>query len=206
MQDQPPGGRFVVGLGNPGREYAKTRHNVGFMVLAELRRRREFGRTKRKFHGRIWSGRMGSRPLALLAPGTFMNRSGLAVSEMVGFYKADPAAVLVVLDDMALPLGRLRARSDGSAGGHNGLGDILAALGTDKLPRLRVGIGGPDADAVDHVLSEFGKDEKPVVTEAIERAADAVEDWIAHGITYVMDHYNRKVTENHEARESGKAQ
>ncbi len=186
---------FVVGLGNPERRYAKTRHNVGFMVLKELRGRWDFGRARTKFHGRIRSGRIGERAVRLLAPQTYMNRSGLAVAEMSAFYKAAPQSVLIVMDDMALALGRIRVRARGSAGGHNGLGDIIQAMGTDEVPRLRIGIGrGEDVpDAKDYVLSEFQEHEKPAVTEVICRAADAVEGWVTRGITYVMDHYNTAV-------------
>jgi len=206
VQDHRPKARFVVGLGNPGRRYAKTRHNVGFMVLAELRRRGDFGWGKRKFHARRWSGRLAGQALTLLAPQTYMNRSGLAVSEMAAFYRADPTDVLVVMDDMALPLGVLRARARGSAGGHNGLADIISALGTNQVPRLRVGIGAARGarDAAGHVLSEFAKSEKPVVDEAIQRAADAVEDWIGRGIAFVMDNYNKKASDNSSTREGGK--
>jgi PTH1 family peptidyl-tRNA hydrolase len=185
--------RLVVGLGNPERRYELTRHNVGFMVLEELLRRHAFGRSKAKFHGRCWTGSLAGRPVLLLAPQTYMNRSGLAVAQCAGFYRLAPESLLVVMDDMALPLGRLRARAGGSAGGHKGLGDIIAALGAQQVPRLRVGIGqpAPGAAAVQHVLDEFGSDQRPVIAEAIARAAAAVEDWIAHGITYVMDRYNR---------------
>ncbi len=194
LQGRPAarGELFVVGLGNPGRRHAKTRHNVGFMVLGELRRRWDFGRARTKFHGKVRSGRIGERPVRLLAPQTYMNRSGLAVAEMAAFYKAAPEAVLIVMDDMALPLGRIRVRARGSAGGHNGLADIIQAMGTDQVPRLRIGIGRGEnvPDAKDYVLSEFQDHEKPAVTEVVRRAADAVEDWVTRGITYVMDHYN----------------
>ena len=175
------------------------------MVLAELRRRGDFGWGKRKFHARRWCGRLGDSQVTLLAPQTYMNRSGLAVSEMAAFYKAEPADVMVVMDDMALPLGVLRARASGSAGGHKGLADIISALGANDVPRLRVGIGAPHGprDVTDHVLSEFAKDERTVVDEAIGQAASAVEDWISQGVTFVMDKYNRKASGN-DVREGGK--
>jgi PTH1 family peptidyl-tRNA hydrolase len=181
-----------VGLGNPEACHASTRHNVGFMVLEELRRRHGLGRARSKFHARCWTGRLSGRAVTLLEPQTYMNRSGLAVQEAMAFRKVQPDQVLVVLDDLALPLGRLRARAGGSSGGHKGLEDILRAAGTDRLSRLRVGIGPPQPgrDAVEHVLEEFHPDERTVMNEAVARAADAVEDWLANGITYVMDHYN----------------
>jgi len=184
--------RYVVGLGNPGRAYRQTRHNVGFRVLAALRRRWDFGRAKSRFHSRLWSGRIDGRGVTLLAPQTYMNESGRAVADAVAFCKAAPSALLVVLDDMALPTGRLRARARGSAGGHKGLDDILRALGTREVARLRIGIGRPadDRDATGHVLTTFAEEEEPVMAAAVERAAAAVEDWARRGITYVMDRYN----------------
>jgi PTH1 family peptidyl-tRNA hydrolase len=184
--------RFVVGLGNPGREYAETRHNVGFMVLAELRRRWPLGGEKGRFHALVWDGRIGSSRVVLAAPQTYMNRSGLAVAEMLAFYKAAPADVLVVMDDLALPTGRVRVRTEGSAGGHKGLTDILAALCTDAVPRLRVGIGQPPPrmDAADYVLSAFRDEEWLLIREAIDRSADAVEAWLGQGIEYVMGKFN----------------
>jgi PTH1 family peptidyl-tRNA hydrolase len=193
VTDWPRTAKYVVGLGNPGRRYQGTRHNVGFVVLAALRKRWDFGRGKSRFHGRLWSGRIGPAPVMLLAPHTYMNESGLAVAEMAAFYKADPPSLLVVLDDMALPPGRLRARARGSAGGHKGLADIARALGTNEVSRLRVGIGAPPEpmDAVAYVLSRFDKQEKAVMSEAVERAADAVAEWVAHGIAHVMNRYNQ---------------
>ncbi|MCD4699801.1 MAG: aminoacyl-tRNA hydrolase [Phycisphaerae bacterium] len=198
--------KFVVGLGNPGRQYRDTRHNVGFMVLKELRRRWEPGRGKRKFHARVWEANAGGQRIILAAPQTYMNRSGLAVAEMTGFYKVDPSNVLVVMDDVALATGRLRARASGSAGGHNGLNDILKVLGTNRLARLRIGIGDPPErmDPADYVLSGFKAEEKPLIAEAVKLAANAVEDWINKGITYVMDRYNHEVESSDKPPETGK--
>ena len=206
MEEVAPAGRFVVGLGNPERRYEDTRHNVGFMVLSELRKRWSFGRGRSQFHGRCWSGSIAGRPARLLAPRTYMNRSGTAVAEMMRYYSAAPETMLMVLDDMALPPGRLRARGRGSSGGHKGLADILAAVGTQELPRLRIGIGAPPAgvEPVEYVLSEFGEDEKPVVFPAIRRAADAVEDWAREGISYVMNHYNQDTRSIGNSEEDGK--
>ena len=206
MEELSPSAKFVVGLGNPDRRHQGTRHNVGFMVLRELRRRWDFGRGKSKFHGRCWTGSIAAQPVTLLAPETYMNRSGLAVAEMMSFYRADAAAALIVMDDMALPTGRLRARAGGSAGGHKGLADILQAVGTDALPRFRVGIGAPPEgiDAVDYVLGKFQKDEKPVMLEAITQAANAVEDWLAKGIHYVMNRYNQNASTLTDPEQDGK--
>ena len=191
--------RFVVGLGNPGRKYARTRHNVGFDVLATLRRRWAADAPRKAFGGEICEARpsrpdFGSRRVMLLAPQTYMNRSGQAVQEMTAFYKAELDEVLVVLDDLALPVGRLRARPEGSAGGQKGLADVLNRLGSQQVPRLRIGIGQPPGvmEATDYVLSKFREDEREIVDVAIETAADAVEDWLFHGLTFVMERYNRK--------------
>ncbi|HET6427548.1 MAG TPA: aminoacyl-tRNA hydrolase [Phycisphaerae bacterium] len=193
MDDWPRAPKYVVGLGNPGRRYQLTRHNVGFMVLAVLRERWDFGRARDRFGGRVWTGRIESAPVMLLAPQTYMNESGRAVAEMVTFHKASPSSVLVVLDDMALPLGRLRARSRGSAGGHKGLADIARALGTDEVPRLRVGIGSPpeQMDAVAYVLSRFDEQEQAEMSGAVRRAADAAAAWATAGIECVMNAYNQ---------------
>lgn len=195
--DQSVTTRLVVGLGNPDRRYENTRHNIGWMVLDEVRRRLDLGNARKAFHSHLWSGRIGPQPVLLAQPQTYMNRSGLAVAEMASFYKLAPRDMLVVLDDMALPPGRLRARQGGSAGGHNGLSDIVAALGTDQVPRLRIGIGPcpPQMDWADYVLSRFGKSEEEVIAPAIQRAADAVADWAVRGITFVMDKYNKDATQ-----------
>ncbi|MFB3894323.1 MAG: aminoacyl-tRNA hydrolase [Phycisphaerae bacterium] len=194
--------KFVVGLGNPGHKYAADRHNVGFAVLAALERRWKFGRGREAFSGVLCDARV-SRPgeserrVMLLAPQTYMNCSGRAVRAMADFYKAAPRDILIVLDDMALPPGRLRARAEGSAGGHNGLADVLAAMGTTAVPRLRIGIGAPPgaADRKDFVLSPFAGDEVETMKAAVELAAAAVEDWVFGGIECVMAKYNRKPDE-----------
>jgi len=192
----------VAGLGNPGREYERTRHNMGFRVLEALREKWHADDGRGGFGGRVYDARPvrpgdGMRRVLLFEPHTYMNRSGQAVREMATFYKAAPGDLLIVVDDMNLPLGRLRARAGGSAGGQKGLADILRALGTPDVPRLRIGIGRPPAqwDAVDYVLSRFGADEQPVIDAAIDRAAEAVEDWVFHGLPFVMGRYNRKPDE-----------
>ncbi len=191
--------KFVVGLGNPGRRYARTRHNVGWMVLAKLRERWAVGGGRASFAGQVYDGRSVapdgvSRRVMLFEPHLYMNRSGEAVKGLLSFYKPDHRDVLVVLDDMALPAGRLRARASGSGGGHNGLKDVLRLLGTDELPRLRIGIGEspPEMDPADYVLTPFGSGEMEIMDPAIEQAADAVEDWAHRDINYVMETYNRR--------------
>ncbi len=190
--------RFVVGLGNPGREYRGTRHNAGFMVVRELAVRCGAGDGRSAFQGVLLDGRFERggerRRVMMFAPQTYMNRSGQAVAELLRFYKADPDDLLVVMDDMDLPLGAIRARAGGSAGGHKGLADILRALGTTDAPRLRIGIGQPPGqmDPADYVLSKFPAKELETFAPAVRTAADAVEDWVFHGIENVMQEYNRK--------------
>ena len=192
---------LVAGLGNPGPTYAVTRHNVGFGVVEELRSRLGGPAAVRKFDGLLcdaWFDRRGRRRrVMLLRPMTYMNESGRSVGQWADFYKAERQDVLVVLDDMALALGRLRARPDGSAGGHNGLQDILTRLGGYDVPRLRIGIGPPPGgrEWKDYVLSAFRPEERPEIELALKRAADAVEDWVFQGIQAVMDKYNRKEDE-----------
>jgi PTH1 family peptidyl-tRNA hydrolase len=197
--------KFVVGLGNPSRQYANTRHNVGFMVVQALRRRWQALDGRRAFSGvmcdvRVHRPEAGVRRVMTLEPQTYMNRSGLAVRQLADFYKAAPEEMLIVLDDMALPVGRLRIRADGSAGGHNGLADILAAMGTQAVPRLRIGIGSPQTPSQwkDFVLSTFSSDEAETIRQAVQTAAQAVEDWVFGGTRYVMDRYNRSADDEPE--------
>ncbi|HAU37205.1 MAG TPA: aminoacyl-tRNA hydrolase [Phycisphaerales bacterium] len=194
--------KFVVGLGNPGTRYARTRHNVGFRVLDVLRELWRMGEPRAAFEGLLIDGRV-SRPGAeaqrvmLLAPQTYMNCSGRSVRAMLDFYKGAPDELLVVLDDLALPPGRLRLRAEGSAGGHNGLDDVLRVVGTTRVARLRIGIGAAPAqmDPADYVLGRFGPDEQDAIDVAIRVAADAVEDWLFGGIDSAMAKYNRKTDE-----------
>ena len=181
--------RLLVGLGNPGLEYRETRHNVGFMVLDRLAAdgRAEF-RRERSWRAEV--ARVGD--LLLCKPQTFMNLSGQAVRAMSDFYKVSPQETLVVLDDLALPLGKLRFRASGSAGGHNGMKSIMERLGTMEVPRLRIGIGdkpGPDA-AVDHVLGRFDLEEQPVLEQSLARAVEAIETALAKGFSAAMNSFN----------------
>ncbi len=189
----------MVGLGNPGRRYAETRHNVGFMVADRLGQRWQVDRAKRAFSGEVAEARVvragqDDSKVVLLKPETYMNLSGQAVRQMLRFFKAEPADLLVVLDDTALPLGRIRARASGSGGGHNGLNDIMTALASQEINRLRIGIDPAPGimELSDYVLGKFTAKQIEQIAPAIEQAADAVEDWIFEGITYVMDKYNRK--------------
>ena len=184
--------KFVVGLGNPGRKYEETRHNIGFLVLAELAKRYAASRPQGKFQGELSEISIGGQKVALLAPTTFMNLSGASVRAAVDFYKLDMAEVLVICDDLNLPLAKLRLRSQGSSGGQKGLGDIIRRLGTEEIARLRIGIGEvPDGwETADFVLSKFDKTEKADIAEAVCRAADAVACWVTDGISEAMNRFN----------------
>lgn len=184
--------KLIVGLGNVGRKYEKTRHNIGFDVLDALAARNPGGSVKEKFDGRVMDGLIAGQRSLLLWPHTLMNRSGQSVGGAMEFYQLLPADLLVVCDDFNLPLGKLRFRSQGSAGGQKGLEDIIDRLGTDAFSRLRIGIGAvPDSwDAADFVLSRFNASERPAVDESIALAADAVECWVAEGIEIGMNRFN----------------
>ena len=183
---------LVVGLGNPGDEYRNTRHNMGFKVIDAIAAALDMDTGQRKFGARFGSGEFAGKKLILLKPWLFMNRSGQAVATAVGFYKLDVADLLVVTDDMDLEPGRIRIRARGSAGGHNGLADIIEKLGTDEFARCRIGIGrSGQQDAVDFVLDEPPRADRALLAEAVDRARDAVLCWIEHGIDKAMTMFNR---------------
>jgi len=184
--------KLIVGLGNPGRKYEKTRHNVGFEVLEMLATRNAADSPKEKFNGRIADATIAGERVLLLWPMTLMNLSGQSVGAAAEFYDVTLADVLVVCDDFNLPLGKLRFRSQGSAGGQKGLEDIIRRLGSQEVPRLRVGIGPvPNAwDAADFVLGKFNRSEQTVVEEMVALAAEGVECWAAEGMQAGMSRYN----------------
>jgi PTH1 family peptidyl-tRNA hydrolase len=184
--------KLVVGLGNPGAKYRGTRHNIGFEIVAEVARRHSAGSKAMKFRGEVCDCAVNGIKTLLLMPLTYMNASGGSVRAAVNFYKLSTSDVLVVCDDLHLPLGRIRFRAKGSAGGQKGLDDILKNLGTEDVARLRFGIGIPPAgrDAVDFVLGKFSSGERGEIDVAIAIAADGVADWISSGIEYCMNRYN----------------
>jgi PTH1 family peptidyl-tRNA hydrolase len=183
--------RIVVGLGNPGNRYAKTRHNVGWMVLDRLADRAGWsGGGKERDAARVIWGRFEGLDLELVKPLTFMNESGLAVRKVLARGHAPLEDLLVVADDFALPFGRLRLREAGSAGGHNGLRSIIGELDSQKFARLRVGIGEPSRTAVDHVLSTFRADERDDLERVIDAAADAAIDWARDGASRAANRWN----------------
>jgi PTH1 family peptidyl-tRNA hydrolase len=185
------GMKMIVGLGNPGDEYADTRHNTGFKVIDLLAESLGIDVRKKKFGARFGMGELAGEKLILLKPWQFMNLSGQAVSTTMGFYKLSVSNLLVVTDDMDLQTGRIRLRSKGSAGGHNGLADVIDKLGTNEFARCRVGIGhGSDEEAVDYVLDKPSETERPLLVGAIDRARDAVLCWIEFGIETAMNKFN----------------
>ena len=185
--------KLIVGLGNPGREYRDTRHNAGFMVVDEIARRHDltWAMAPSQVPDALVVKKFGAEPVLVAKPLSYMNLSGIAISALARYYDVDLADLLVVVDDIDLPFGRLRARVSGSAGTHNGLRSVVAQVGTG-FPRLRVGVGRGDArrDLADHVLSKFEPAEREQLDTIITRAADAAEMFAAEGILKVMNTYN----------------
>jgi peptidyl-tRNA hydrolase, PTH1 family len=190
--------KLIVGLGNPGREYRDTRHNVGFLVVDEIARRHQLAlaMAPAQVPETFVAKKYGSVPLLVAKPLTYMNRSGDAVAALTRYYDIGAADLLVVVDEAALPFGRLRARARGSAGGHNGLKSIIERLGTTEFARLRLGVGrgDPQMDLADHVLATFETGERAELEAFITRAADAAEMFAVEGIEQVMNRYNPEVT------------
>lgn len=191
--------KIVVGLGNPGIEYQRTRHNVGFDGIDRLARRvcDASQAPRARFQALALEGESGGEKVLLLKPVTYMNLSGCTVSEAVRFFKLDPSNdLLVLVDDIALPCGSIRLRGDGSAGGHNGLADIEAKLGTNRYARCRIGIDPPgQIPQRDYVLGRFREDQQPLVDAAVSTAAEAAECWISRGLVETMNRFNRKPEE-----------
>ena len=182
--------KLIVGLGNPGQRYERTRHNVGFRVVDELASRWGIGIGRERFHAWAGDGEIRNQRVLLLKPTTFMNRSGQSVLAAGRFYRSELADLLVVLDDFSLPLGRMRVRPQGSAGSHNGLSDIIERLGTGEFARLRVGIGNAVGDPAHYVLERFSEGQETVVRRAVLRAADAAECWLENGPEVAMNQFN----------------
>jgi PTH1 family peptidyl-tRNA hydrolase len=181
--------RLVAGLGNPGLDYAATRHNIGFMVVDRVAADADSTWEKSS----KWDAVLARRgDVILVKPMSFMNRSGYPVFAVAQFYKVAAQEILVVLDDFALPLGRLRIRREGGTGGHNGLESIIVQFGTEEIPRLRIGIGGTTGEAaVDHVLGRFFEEERPLVSATVDRATEAVKCAIDKGVVSAMNTFNK---------------
>jgi PTH1 family peptidyl-tRNA hydrolase len=195
---------LIVGLGNPGEQYVRNRHNIGFQCVKHLADRHGLQFSEKQHKARIASGTIGGQRVVLAKPFTYMNASGQAVAALVRWYKVNPASeLLVIYDDLDLPFGTIRLRASGSAGGHNGMKSIIQLLGTQNFPRLRVGIGRPllGWDTKDHVLSNWGRDEAEKLPALYDRVADAIETFISDGITLAMTRFN--AAEQSTSRASG---
>ena len=184
---------LVVCLGNPGKQYENTRHNIGFMTADEIERRSGVKINKLRYRALTGEVKLGGERVLVMKPQTDMNLSGEAVKLAGAFYKIPPENVIVISDDVSLPLGKLRIRANGSAGGHNGLKNIIQHLGTDAFPRIKVGVGAPEHpehEMVDWVIGNFTPQEKKVVADAVGRAADAVECLISKGVSEAQNKFN----------------
>lgn len=192
--------KVIVGLGNPGREYERTRHNAGFLVLDRLAGRHAQGQIPRaKFQAAVMEAPIAGERCLLMKPTTYMNRSGGAVAQATRFYKIDPSEdLLIIVDDTALPFGTIRIRPKGGAGGHNGLADIQRALGTDSFARLRVGVGAAVSSdrQVGHVLGRFGADEWDRIGDVVDQAMNAVEMFINEGVMAAMNTFNTRASQD----------
>jgi len=190
--------QLIVGLGNPGAKYDRTRHNIGFDVVDLLAQYWHITLTEqKKFHGLFGEGLTPGGKIRLLKPQTFMNNSGQSMRSVIDWYKLPPESVLVIYDDMDLPIGKIRMRLSGSAGGHNGMKSAIAHLGTQNFPRLRIGIGSAktdkgDKDTVSHVLGKFAPSEAAIMTEVVQLAADSVEYSLKHGVEKAMSLFNNR--------------
>ena len=182
---------LIVGLGNPGRDYVNTRHNVGFEALDVLASYHDIELKKVKFHAILGEGKIGSEKVILAKPQTYMNQSGQSVREITDFYKIAPENVIVIFDDIAFPVGKMRIKPSGSSGGHNGMKSIIYHLGSDKFPRIRLGIGGARGDLADHVLGKFTKEETVTMIEVAKKVPDIVSLIINGKIEDAMTKYNR---------------
>lgn len=186
---------IIVGLGNPGGEYEKTRHNVGFRTLELLAGQQKVKIDRLKFQALTRMVTWNGQKLLLVEPQTYMNASGAAVSALASYYKVQPGHILVIFDDISLPVGRIRIRRDGSAGGHNGIKSIIQSLGTDQFPRVKVGVGAkphPDYDLADWVLSRFSAQEEKTLAPALENAAAAALLVLEQGVEKAASAYNGK--------------
>ena len=192
--------KLIVGLGNIGKEYENTRHNIGFMVADELARRwgADFNRTDRSA---MYAEHRAPEKVLLIKPTTYMNLSGVAVGAYANFYHIAPEDIAVIQDDMDMPVGQLRIRRKGSAGGHNGIKSIIEHLGSSEFPRFKIGIGHPERNnkaVISHVLNAFRGEDKELVDTAVKQMADALERWLQEDIANVMQDYNKKAKAKNE--------
>ena len=187
--------KLIVGLGNPGRKFQGTRHNIGFDTVAILAQQFATGKAKSRFQGELWEADIRDQRCLLLCPNTYMNLSGRSVRPVQEYFRIELDQLLVICDDFHLTLGRIRYRPKGSSGGQKGLGDIIQCLGTDQVARLRIGVGPlPDRwDAADFVLSRFTNEEQELVAGTVDAAASSVETWVEDGMEECMNRYNGEI-------------
>ncbi len=183
--------KLIAGLGNPGVKYARNRHNVGFMILNHLAHAEGAEFNRQRFNAQLTEIKFDDERVLLLKPQTYMNLSGSAVGKLAAFYRISRTDVMVVYDDLDLPLGKIRLRANGSSGGHHGMESIINTLGGSDIPRLRIGIGRPDPDQdVGHVLGNFSDEEQSSVDDVLKRAENALRVWVKEGIVRAMNQYN----------------
>jgi peptidyl-tRNA hydrolase, PTH1 family len=187
---EPP--LLLIGIGNPGEKYQGTRHNVGFMLIDLLAERANIRLNDKRKDTILGQGEIAGVSVVLAQPRTFVNKSGIAARYLTARFKAKPESMLILIDDLDLPVGKMRLRKSGGSGGHNGLNSINADLGTNDYPRLRIGIGRPTQGAIKHVLGGFAGDEATLLKETLEQAAIAVEAWVQHGTDYAMNNFNQR--------------
>lgn len=195
--------KIIVGLGNPGNEYAKTRHNVGFMLIDSLAEHLNITLWKDKFNAQIAEGRIGAEKILLVKPQTYMNNSGEAVGPLMRWYKLEPEDIIVAHDDMDIPAGTIRIRKKGSSGGHNGIKSLISHIGSENFARVRLGIGRPlpGWSVVKHVLAPFPAEDKAEVDKAIDYLIPAVECIVSDGLDIAMNKYNPKKQKKQKAKQ-----
>ena len=198
--------KIIVGLGNPGNEYAKTRHNVGFMLVDALAEHLNINLWKDKFNAQIAEGRIGTEKILLVKPQTYMNNSGEAVGPLMRWYKVTPEDIIVAHDDMDIPAGTIRIRKKGSSGGHNGIKSLIAHLGSEHFPRVRLGVGRPlpGWSVENHVLAPFPQEDKTAVDEAIKYLIPAVECIVNDSVDMAMNKYNPKKAKKNKVKQEDK--
>lgn len=184
--------KMIIGLGNPGKQYEMTRHNVGFHAIDLLAEQLSAPPAQTKFNGLFTTARIGTEKVMLVKPLTYMNLSGECVRPLMDYYEVDGSDIVVIYDDLDLAPGKLRLRAKGGAGGHNGMKSLIAHLGTDTFNRIRIGVGRPDGrmGVADYVLSRFGDDEVPLIRDAVERSASACRSWLDRPFVEVMNEFN----------------
>ena len=187
---------LVVGLGNIGNEYSNTRHNIGFDAIDILAKEYNISIDREKFKGEYGEGRIGTKKVIFLKPSTYMNLSGDSVRLAMDYYDIEPDELIVIYDDISLKEGRVRIRAKGSAGGHNGIKDIISKIGTDNFPRVKVGVGAPKGDLVSHVLGKFSKEQRVCVDKILSLSPQIIETFVKEGCTETMNKFNSVIFEN----------